>query len=130
MRARLAKANDLQNVLWQQTAAAAEKDPSPVTALFVITMNEMIDMHTKRVTIIFQHHIPDSIWLSLFGLTVLGIAAMGYQNGLLESGRSPGVLVVTLMFAIVIFMIADLDRPGEGTIQVDQQAMTDLRNSM
>jgi hypothetical protein len=34
------------------------------------------------------------------------------------------------MFAIVIFMIADLDRPGQGTITVDQQAMSALRKSM
>ena len=130
MRARRVRTTELQSALWHQAAAAVEKDRSPITGLFVTAMNEMIDRHSKRATIIFEHHIPDSIWLALLGLTVLGIAAMGYQNGLLEHGRSPAILVVTLMFAIVIFMIADLDRPGQGTIQVDQQAMTDLRNSM
>ena len=130
MKARLAKANEIQNSLWQQTVAVADKDRSDIAALFVTTMNEMIDIHTKRLTIVTEHHIPDSIWAALLGLTCLGIAAMGYQNGLLEHGRSPGILIVTLMFAIVIFMIADLDRPGQGTITVDQQAMSDLRKSM
>src|SRR5262249_15125403 len=76
MRARQARTNELQNALWQQAAAAAEKDRSPITGLFVSAMNEMIDRHAKRATIIFEHHIPDSIWIALLGLTVLGIAAM------------------------------------------------------
>ena len=126
----LKKAADLQNEMWQQTAIAAEKDRSPVVAIFVESMNQMFDMHTKRVTIMLQHRIPVSIWLALFALTALGIAAMGYQNGLLDRGRSPAVAIVALMFAIVIFMIADLDTPGRGAIYVDQQAMTDLRDSM
>lgn len=126
----LKKAADLQSEMWQQTAIAAEKDRSPIAAIFVESMNQMFDMHTKRVTVMLQHRIPISIWLALFALTALGVAAMGYQNGLLDRGRSPAVAIVALMFAIVIFMIADLDTPGRGAIYVDQQAMTDLRDSM
>ena len=127
---RLARTNELQTALWEQTAAVTERDRSPVAAVFVTAMNEMLDMHTKRITIMFEHRIPDSIWLALYALTTLGIAAMGYQNGLLDHGRSPAVIIVTLMFAVVIFMIADLDRPGAGVVNVDQQPMIDLRNSM
>jgi len=126
----MTKTNDLQNELWLQTAAAMQKDRSPVAAVFETAMNEMFDMHTKRITIGLQHRIPDSIWLALYALLTLGIAAMGYQNGLLDHGRSPAVIIVALIFAVVIFMIADLDRPGVGSIKVDQQPMIDLRNSM
>jgi len=126
----LAKTSELQNELWLQTVATTQKDHSAVTAAFETAMNEMIDMHTKRLTIGIQHRIPDSIWLALYALLTLGIAAMGYQNGLLDHGRSPAVIIVALIFAVVIFMIADLDRPGVGSIKVDQQPMIDLRNSM
>jgi hypothetical protein len=127
---RLARSSELQTALWQETAAVTEKDRSPVAAIFVTSMNETIDLHTKRITMMFQHRIPGLIWVSLYMLTILGIAAMGYQNGLLDHGRSPAVIIVTLMFAVVIFMIADLDKPGAGIIDVDQQPMIDLRNSM
>jgi len=126
----LARTNENQNELWLQTAAVVQKDRSPVAAVFETSMNEMIDVHTKRLTIGLQHRIPDSIWLALYALITLGIAAMGYQNGLLDRGRSPAVVIVALIFAVVIFMIADLDRPGVGSIKVDQQPMIDLRNSM
>ena len=76
MKARLAKANEIQNSLWQQTVVVADKDRSDISALFVKTMNEMIDIHTKRLTIVMDHHIPDSIWVALLGLTSLGIAGM------------------------------------------------------
>jgi hypothetical protein len=127
---RLERTNTLQSELWRETSLVIEKDRTPVAAIFEDSMNNTIDMHTKRITNLLKHHIPDSIWISLFGLTVLGITAMGYQNGLLERRHSPAVFVVALMFGIVIFMIADLDRPGRGLIQVDQQAMTDLWNSI
>ncbi|WP_275626901.1 hypothetical protein [Pseudomonas sp. 273] len=55
---------------------------------------------------------------------------MGYHAGLSRTSRSLAEVAVALTFSIVIGLIADLDRPHEGALQVSQQALMDLRQSM
>jgi formate-dependent nitrite reductase membrane component NrfD len=58
------------------------------------------------------------------------MAMMGYHEALTNSRRSIAVLALILGFTSVLFLIVDLDRPRKGMLQVSQQAMIDLRNSM
>jgi len=55
---------------------------------------------------------------------------MGYHSGLVGTVRSLAVIVVAVTFSAVIALIADLDRPQEGSLTVSQQALIDVRQSM
>jgi hypothetical protein len=55
---------------------------------------------------------------------------MGYHGGLSGTTRSLAVLAVVLAFSAVLWLIADLDRPAAGWLEVSQQAMIDVRDSM
>ena len=55
---------------------------------------------------------------------------MGYHNGLAGTSRAFAILPVALAFSLVLCLIADLDRPGAGWLEVSQQAMIDVRNSV
>jgi len=124
------RADELNEQLWLQAIAAADKKPTPITATFVNALNEMIDLHAKRVLIATRNRIPFSIWMVLFSLATLGMAAMGYQSGLSATRRSPVMVATVIAFAIVLFLIADLDRGHEGLLTVSQQSMVDLQKSM
>jgi hypothetical protein len=124
------RSDELHEQIWAQAAAAAEKQPSPITATFIVALNEMIDIHAKRVLIGTRNRIPFSIWFMLFALAILGMAAMGYQSGLSATRRSPAMIAMVLAFAGVLFLIADLDRGHEGLLKVSQQSMIDLQKSM
>ena len=58
------------------------------------------------------------------------MAVMGYQEGLAGAKRSLAVPALILAFSLVLMLIVDLDRPGEGLLRVSQQSMIDLRDSM
>ncbi|MGQ3683552.1 MAG: bestrophin-like domain [Candidatus Loosdrechtia sp.] len=125
------RSEELHRRLWAEAVAAAEKDPRSIpTGLFVQTLNEVIDLHAKRVTEGLWSRIPTTVWIVLFAVAVLSFAAMGYQSGLTGTRRPPVVFVVALTFALVIWLVTDLDRPGQGLIRVSQQPMIDLRRSM
>ena len=127
----VARSEQLLDLLWRQATAAAQADPhSIVVGLFVQSLNETIDVHAKRMMIGARSRVPTSIWAGLFALAAVGITAMGYQAGLSATRRTPAMLAVALAFAGVLLMIADLDRPREGSIKVDQTTMTDLQRSM
>jgi hypothetical protein len=55
---------------------------------------------------------------------------MGYLAGLTRASRSPAVVVLALTFGAVIWLIANLDRPGEGFLRVNQAPMIDVRKMM
>ena len=70
------------------------------------------------------------IWALLIGLTVVSMAAVGYQAALGNARRSPAMLALVLAFASVLFLIADLDCVQEGLIRISQQALVDVQKTM
>lgn len=125
------RSEELHELLWRQGAAAAEKDTdSIVIGVFIQSLNDLIDMHAERVLIGLRSRVPLMIWGGLFGLAMLGMAAVGYQSALWATRRSPAMLALVLAFSVVLLLIADLDRCQEGLLRVSQQSLIDLQNSM
>jgi len=124
------KSEALQNDLWSHASAVAAQDSkSIVTGLFIQALNETIDLHAVRVHA-FRSRIPLAVWAVVGLVTILAMAVTGYQEGLSSTRRSPAILALVLAFSIVIALIADLDRPGEGLLRVSQQTMLDLQRGM
>jgi hypothetical protein len=123
------KSARLQDRLWAIAADAGTRSDSIATGLFIQSLNEMIDMDAIRVTA-NRNRIPDSIWLVLCAITILSMAAMGYQFGLTGARSWVTVIFLVMVFTPVILLIADLDRPQAGLLQVSQQALIDLVNKI
>ena len=127
----IASSEAIHELLWTQTTAAAERNPGSImTGVFIQSLNDVIDLHAKRVLVGLRSRIPVVIWTGLFSLAVLSMAAVGYQSGLSATNRSPAMLGLVLAIGSVLFLIADLDRGHEGLLRVSQQAMIDLQRSM
>jgi len=125
------RSEEIQGQLWAAaTAVGLQHGESIVVGLFVQSLNEVIDIHAKRVTAGLRNRIPGAIWAALLTIATLSLAAMGYHAGLVGTVRSVTILVVAVSFSAVIGLIADLDRPQEGTLTVSQQALIDVRRSM
>jgi hypothetical protein len=125
------RSEDIQQRVWAQAVAVGEKNPnSIVVGLFVQSLNDMIDLHAKRVQAGLRSRIPGAIWVGLFAVAALSLAAMGYQAGLVGTRRSLAIFAVAFTFSVVIELIADLDRPQEGVLRVSQHALLDLQRSI
>jgi hypothetical protein len=126
----LSKSEALQGRLWAQAVAVTEKDRSPIAALFVASLNDVIDLHATRVMAGLRSRVPGVIWIVLYVLAILAMEMIGYHAGLANSRRSIAAVALIIGFALVLFLIADLDRPGQGMLRVSQETMLDLRKSM
>src|SRR6478609_1714374 len=125
------QSEEIQNQLWSAATTLGLQHPdSIVVGLFVQSLNEVIDLHAKRITAGLRNRIPSAIWMTLLTLATLSLAAMGYHAGLVGTVRSLAVIVVVITFSAVVLLIADLDRPQEGNLTVSQQALIDVRQSM
>jgi hypothetical protein len=127
----LTRSEELHGRLWAEAVATNEREPrSIVIGLFITSLNEVIDLHSKRVTLGLRNRISAVIWETLYFVAVLAIGAIGYHAGLLGARQSLAILPLVLVFSAVLLLIADLDRPQEGLFKVSQQALADLRTLM
>jgi hypothetical protein len=121
----------LQGKLWERVTPLAQRGENAViVALFIESLNELIDLHAKRLTASVRNRIPPAIWAGLYCVTVLSFAALGYHAGLVRTRRSLAIVPVAFTFAVVIGLIADLDRPVEGLLTVGQEPLIDVLRSM
>lgn len=97
---------------------------------FIEDMNKLFNLHQSRKTIGLQYRIPPTIWWLLYFLSVVSLIAVGYQTGCSSSKRLRATPILALAFSMVITVIADIDRPGEGQFRVSTQPLKDVHNIM
>lgn len=125
------RSENIHSQLWGQAESLVREDmDSELRSLFITSLNELIDLHQSRLTVGFQYRIPGSIWLAVYLLSALSMLAVGYQVGMSGIRRLRGTPVLAAAFSLVILMIADIDRPGEGLMRVSQQPIADVQRMM
>lgn len=129
--ANIAQSNDLQSRLWSIAEALARADPnSPLLALYVDSVNHLIDVGEERLTAITNARVPQTVILLTFGGSTLTLGMVGYAAGLTRRRSLPTAIVLILVLGAVITLIVDLDRPREGFLVVSQQPIIDVQNQM
>jgi hypothetical protein len=119
-------AKDLLDRLWTAAAAVGVQGPGEVD-VFLGYVGRVIELQQERVMVREQSRIPDAYWAVLYVVAVLALTAVGYHGGVAGTSRSPVLLTVAIAFSAVIMVIADLDQPGKGFINVSQEPMVALR---
>lgn len=121
----------IHNRLWQMAVANARRDMnSDVAALYIESLNEVNQIRAIRVAVGLQARIPLAIWAVLYLTTMMGMMGMGYQTGIAGSLRSMARPMLAISFALVMVLIASLDRPHSDFISVSQQPQIDLLETM
>jgi len=127
----LVEAARIQRQLWEVAVKNARQDPhSHVAALYVESLNAVIDVHALRVAVGLQSRIPNGIWMVLYALIVLGMLAVGFHTAIAGSRRSWASPILACSFAVVLCLIGSLDRPLSDFISVSQRSLANLRASM
>jgi len=121
------RSEELQSVLWSRAAAFAAQQPTPTSALFVQSVNDLIDLHETRITLSIRYRLPGTIWGVLIGLAILAMGMGGYATGLSDDQRLIAIaLSAALAFSVVLTLVVSIDRPHDRTLAVNQAAMMGL----
>jgi len=121
----------IQQQLWALAARmTAETKFSFTQSLYLNSLNQIIQIHNKRVTVGLQTRIPVTIWLGLYVVAAFAMLTVGYQFG--QTRYFPGVIsiVLAMAFSSVLTLIADLDRSVTGTVKVNQAPLIELQKRM
>ena len=123
-----ARTAKLQGALWSAVQAPATTQPTPVMALVVAGMNDVLNSqgYTQAA---WLNRIPVGAWSLMAAIAVCAtmLVGVGARDG--KAGR--GFLVVLpLVLSIAFFLIADIDSPRRGIIHVVPQNLHALAKSL
>ncbi len=126
----VARCEVLQDELWAVAETVAKKNgDNEVFPLYVSSLNDVIDFHTKRL-VVGGYRIPSVIWLALYVISALAMTAVGYQFGRAGVRDFAISAILAIAFSLVIYLIADLDRVDHGNLQVSQRPMIELDSKL
>lgn len=116
----------LQGVIWELAGQAVDRNPeSEAAAMFAQAMNDVIDLHEKRVTSL-ENHVPPIIVVVLIVASIAAFALTGYGAGLSGVRNLLPNGITLLLVVVVLGLVLDLDRPGQGLIRVGQASFQRL----
>lgn len=118
-----------QTEIWKLMVDISRTHNTPITALTVAAMNEMFDAGSER-TFASKNRIPELVFLLLFLVAGIGVASMGFMESVRNEKPFFNVVVLSVLFALVIGLILDIDRPQKGFIQTNQLPLLELRESL
>ena len=106
----------LQKGLWLAVQAPAAAQQTPVVALAVGGMNDVLNSqgYTQAA---WWNRIPFPAWCLMGAIAVFCNVLLGYQTKA-AGGRAPRFFILPLIVATAFFLIADIDSPRHGLIRV------------
>lgn len=127
----MTRSRRLHDQIWSRAVTVErERRDSPTVAIFLTSLNQVIDLFEARVVTVFAYRMPASILATLYGIAVLALLLLGYSAGLSGKRGLIPTTVLSLTVAVVLFLIVDLDRPGHRLFQIGQDALVDTRATM
>jgi hypothetical protein len=115
----------LQSELWAAAREPALANPSPLTALAVSGMNDVINSqgYTQAA---WANRIPPAAWLLMSSIALFATLLVGIGMRTRKDGFAWVLLVLPVVTATSFFLIADIESPRQGTIRVVPQNLLDL----
>ena len=113
----------VQDELWTAASKPAMGQPTPVVALAVAGMNDVINSqgYTQAA---WWNRIPGGAWALMFVIALFCNVMLGYGARKVDAKL---LMVLPLVVAISFLLISDIDSPRRGFIKVVPQNLESLR---
>ena len=127
----LAKSDAIQKEIWAEIKQLSRKEKLTVMdSLLVQAINTVFDLHEKRVFAGLHNRVPANIWAALYVILILSMVGMGFSAGLSRKRNPVASIALAMSFSMVMYVIADLDRPTVGVMKADQTIMMKLADRL
>ena len=116
----------LQNKLWATVIGPANAQPTPVRALAVSGMNDVLNSqgYTQAA---WWNRIPAAAWGMMTAIAIVANVLLGVGA---HRTKAALFVVVPLVVAVSFMLIADIDSPRGGVIRVRPQNLESLSTSL
>lgn len=116
--------SELQFEIWTTVSTTAHAQQTPVIALAVTGINDVINSQ-KKTQASWRNQIPFAAWLLLAAVALFCSMMTGYNSR--DQRRSSGIFfILPMTISLSFMMIADIDVPGQGIIRVNSSNLEQL----
>lgn len=124
------RSGEIHKELWDIAETVVRKNPDPVTALYISSLNDVIDLHTKRQVVNLFVRTPPVVVIVIYLVGIFTMLINGIGAGYLKNRNLIAQLVLVLILALVFYLLVDLDRLAQGLVQVPKDALTMLQKNL
>ena len=103
----------LQHEIWTIASRIAQDAPTPISAQFLVSLNEVFDLALSERWA-FRWRVSLHILRSVVWTSWIAVAALGFHLGMLGSRQFAMSTLLILMWASSMVLISDIDRAGQG----------------
>jgi len=116
----------LQAELWSAVAHVATVQPTPIVALAVSGMNDVLNSqgYTQAA---WLNRIPIAAWFLMGLIAICSNLLLGYRE---RSKDRLALWILPVIVSIAFFLIADIDSPHGGVIRVAPHNLIAMSQSM
>jgi hypothetical protein len=118
----------LQSDLWSAVQSAAKVQPTPIVALAVSGMNDVLNSQGYAQAA-FWNRIPPAAWCLMVVIAICAHVLVGYQAQPTEM-KPTRFVTLPLIVSVALLLIADLDSPRRGIIRVVPQNLISLSRTL
>ncbi|HQR11495.1 MAG TPA: hypothetical protein PLW68_09220 [Casimicrobiaceae bacterium] len=124
----VARTSQIQDALWSAVASPAKAQPTPIAALALTGMNDVINSqgYTQAA---WWNRIPVTAWILMLVIAVASNLLVGSGARQFKAERTL-LLVLPFVIAVTFMLIADIDSPRGGLIIVQPQNLQSLQESL
>jgi hypothetical protein len=124
------RAGAIEDQLWEISRVLLAEDPRAQPAsLFTQALNEMFDIREER-RFALDDHVPTAVVFLLFSVSFAAMGLISYSCGLNGRRRPLANLTFACLIALVLVIILDIDAPRVGFVQVSQDSLIRLQQSL
>lgn len=123
-----AQTSQMQAQLWSAVQSPARNQPTPITALAVAGMNDVLNSqgYTQAA---WWNRLPVAAWALMIVIAISCNLTVGYgMRG--RQGKGILLLVLPLFVSFALLLIADIDSPRGGLIRVPPENLITLSHSL
>jgi hypothetical protein len=126
----ITRSEEIHHELWSRAEILAKANPVPTIALYISSLNEMIDLHTERINMELKIRVPAIITIGSYLVAVLTMMLIGIQGCYTDKRNYLALMVMIIILSLVFVLIIDLDRSQQGFLTIPQKALIDLQRQI
>jgi hypothetical protein len=126
----ITKLEGYHKLIWDQAISLQHENMDPqLRAMYIQSVNQVVDIFEKRKTVVVVFRIPGALWFALILLYVLAMFVVGAGYNARKDHRNTRLYIITASFSIIVLLIAEMDSLTKATsFRVSQQPLKDVQD--
>ena len=126
----IARSEQIHDELWLMAEEIAKENNASTISLYLSSLNEVIDLHTERISAELGFRVPPIMVLGLYVVAAMTMILIGVYDSYREKHNLIALIMMVLIVSVVFWVIIDMDRSNVGLFQIPQEALIDLQQRL